>query len=104
MFKIYGSKMCPDCRECKKNFDLYNVEYEFIDINEDLHNLKDFLYLRDTDPVFNHCKEIRDIGLPALIDEEGKITLDWEGYLRDNGYDVVYGETGQSCSLDGKGC
>ena len=25
MFKIYGSVKCPDCRNCKLNFDLYNI-------------------------------------------------------------------------------
>ena len=104
MFKIYGSEMCPDCKECKKNFDLYNVEYEFIDINKNLHDLSEFLYLRDTNPVFDYCKQIRDIGLPALVYEDGTITLDWEKYLRDNGHEPVYGEIKQSCSLDRKGC
>ena len=61
MLKIYGSEMCPDCVACKKNFDFYHIEYEFIDINKTLKNLKIFLKLRDTLPVFDHCKEIGDI-------------------------------------------
>ena len=73
--------MCPDCRECKVNFDANNVCYEFIDINENLRNLKDFLSLRDSLPVFDHCKEINDIGLPAIVREDGSMFLDEEGYL-----------------------
>ena len=39
MLKIYGSEMCSDCVECKKNFDIYNIEYEFLDINKSLRNV-----------------------------------------------------------------
>ena len=78
MLKIYGSEMCPDCVACKKNFDFYHIEYEFIDINKTLRNLKDFLKLRDALPVFDHCKEIGDIGLPALVKEDGTVFLSWE--------------------------
>ncbi len=104
MFKIYGSKICPDCRECKANFDANGVAYTFIDINENLGNLADFLELRDTLPVFDHCKEIGDIGLPALVREDGSVFLDWEGFLREQEMPIVYKEGGQACSIDRKGC
>ncbi len=96
--------MCPDCRKCKENFDANGVEYTMIDINESLRNLKEFLALRDSLSVFDHCKEIGDIGLPALVKEDGTVFLDWEGYLTDNGLPIVYKESGPACSLDGKGC
>ena len=103
--KIYGSAMCPDCRECKVNFDANQVEYEYIDINETLANLKEFLKLRDAEPVFEAAKANGSIGIPALIDEEG-ITLDWENWLTSHGKLVVYHENGEAkaCSIDGKGC
>ena len=81
MFKVYGSEMCPDCNNCKKNFDTYEVPYTFIDINASLGNLKQFLDMRDTNPIFDHCKEIGDIGLPALVKEDGEVFLNWEGYI-----------------------
>ena len=105
MFKIYGSEMCPDCVACKKNFDYYGIEYEFIDINTSLRNLKEFLKYRDNDPIFDHCKEIDDIGLPALIREDGSVFLSWEKYLEDNDMKVLDSEyEGEVCSLDRKGC
>ncbi|MBQ4289523.1 MAG: glutaredoxin [Clostridia bacterium] len=107
MFKIYGSKMCPDCINVKYNFDKYGIEYEFIDINESLRNLKVFLDYRDKLPVFDHCKEIGDIGLPALVKEDGEVFLSWEKYLEEKGLEVVYpGENsaGEACSIDRKGC
>ena len=54
--------------------------------------------------VFNHCKEIHDIGLPALVLDNGDITLDWEGYLLKEGKEIIFKLEGNSCSLDGKGC
>lgn len=106
MLTIYGSAMCPDCVACKRNFDFYGIEYHFIDINLKLHDLADFLSLRDKLPVFDHCKEIGDIGLPALVKEDGEVFLNWEGYLKEKGYEVLpeEGEIKAACSLDRKGC
>lgn len=104
MLKIYGSEMCSDCRECKKNFDLYGVEYQFIDINESLKNLKIFLDMRDHEPVFDRLKAIGDIGLPAIVREDGEVFTDWESYLKEKGHEPVYEDTAASCSLDRKGC
>lgn len=104
MFKIYGSEMCPDCVACKKNFDYYGVAYEFIDINENLANLSAFLKLRDNDHVFDRCKEINDIGLPAILNEDGSIFLNWEAYLKDKGYKVLDSDYSNACSIDRKGC
>lgn len=105
MLTVYGSEMCPDCIECKANFEENNIEFTFIDINEQLKNLKDFLKMRDENPVFDHCKEIYDIGLPAIVKEDGEVFLDWEGYLKDLGKEVKYHEQEvQACSLDRKGC
>ncbi|MBQ9643395.1 MAG: glutaredoxin [Lachnospiraceae bacterium] len=58
MLKVYGSAMCPDCRACKANFEADGIEFEFIDINENLHNLAEFLKLRDTEPVFDNGKRL----------------------------------------------
>ena len=103
MLKIYGSKMCPDCVICKANLDYYHIEYEFLDINENLKTLKDFLVYRDTYPVFDHLKEVHDIGLPALVDNETVFT-DWENYLKEKGFEPIQTNQGSSCSLNGKGC
>ena len=46
MLKVYGTPMCPDCRECKANFDHHGVAYENVDICESLRAMKEFLALR----------------------------------------------------------
>ena len=96
--------MCPDCVQCKNNFDLYSIEYEFIDINDSLKDLKVFLDMRDHNPIFDRLKTIGDIGLPAIVKEDGEVFTDWESYLKEKGLDPIYQENGQSCSIDGKGC
>jgi glutaredoxin-related protein len=107
MIKVYGSKMCPDCRNCELNFKTYGVEYEYYDINESLRNLKTFLIYRDTEPVFDRLKAINDIGIPACIDESGKVFTDWEGMIREMGHEVLSedGPAAPACSLSNrKGC
>lgn len=104
MLKVFGSPLCPDCRECKVNFDAHGVEYEMVDITESMRNLKAFLALRDSMPVFDICRESGSVGIPAIVKEDGSVTLDWEGYLAELGLPVVYREERAFCSIDGKGC
>ena len=108
MIKIYGSMKCPYCVVLKENLDRNEIPYEFIEILDSLANLGAFLTVRDKDPVFDHLKAVNDIGLPALVEENGKVWTDWEQWLKDNGYEIFVPESslnqGQSCGLDRKGC
>lgn len=83
MIKIYGSDICDDCILCRRAFDENEIVYEFVDINKDLKLMKEFLKYRDSDPVFEACKAAENIGIPAIILENGGITLDWEKYLKE---------------------
>jgi glutaredoxin-related protein len=98
--------MCPWCRDCEENLEANHIPFEVIDINESLGNLSDFLELRDTLPVFDHSKEIHDIGLPALVKEDGTVFLNWEEWLDSQGMKWSYHhvQTGNACSIDGSGC
>ncbi len=108
MIKIYGSMKCPYCVVLKENLDRNEVPYEFIEILDSLGNLGAFLAIRDRDPVFDHLKAVNDIGVPALVDDEGKVWTDWESWLKENGYEIFVPEAslsqGSSCGLDRKGC
>ncbi len=104
MIKVYSSRMCPDCRDLKKNLDRCRIGYELIDINESLKALKEFLRLRDEDPAFAPAKKGGQIGIPALVREDGSLTLDWADYLRSQGFEPFYEETGPACSIDSKSC
>ena len=105
MLKIYGSPLCPDCRECKANFDAHGIAYEEVNITGSMANLKEFLKLRDHEAAFEGSKAAGGVGVPAIIKEDGSVELDWEAILKEKGLPVVFKETnGEMCSLDGKNC
>ena len=80
MLKIYGTLLCKDCVDCCRDLDEAQITYEFLDISKDLREMKAFLSLRDTHPVFADIRGTERIGIPCIVDGEG-ITLDWEPYV-----------------------
>lgn len=81
MLKIYGSMLCPDCVKCREDLDRAGVAYEYLDFSEHLLNLKEFLTLRDSEDIFAQIKENGRIGIPCIVSENGKVTLDWTDLL-----------------------
>ena len=81
MLKIYGSMLCPDCVQCRKDLDKAGVDYEYLDFADSLPALKAFLALRDRDPLFDEVRRNGSIGIPCLIDEQGSVSLDWSKYV-----------------------
>lgn len=81
MLKIYGSMLCGDCVECRKDLDGKGVSYTFCDFSEKLEYLKDFLKLREDLPIFEPLKQEGKIGIPCIVKEDGTITLSWEDFL-----------------------
>lgn len=80
MLKIYGSMMCPDCVECRKDLDEAGVSYEYLDFADSLRNLKEFLKIRDREAMFDSLKADGKIGIPCIVREDGSVTLDWEEF------------------------
>ena len=103
MLKVYGSSLCPDCRASERNFDRYGIERTFCDITKDLRCLKEFLKLRDENEAFRNVRGSGSIGIPALLLEDGTVTLDWEGYLKDQGLEPLQEEQAPACILDHPG-
>lgn len=81
MLKIYGSMLCKDCVECVDDLKKAEVEFEFLDFADSLLNLKEFLKIRDENPLFDAVREKGSIGIPAIVKEDGSITLDWAEFL-----------------------
>jgi glutaredoxin-related protein len=52
------------------------ISYEYINIGENIRNMSAFTHLRDNSPVFDHCKEIGDVGIPAFVLEDGTVSID----------------------------
>ena len=81
MLIIYGSDQCPDCVNCKADLDQAGVAYEYRSIAENLLFLKEFLAIRDNNPLFVPVKEGGKIGIPCILQEDGTVALSWEHYL-----------------------
>ena len=81
MIKIYGSMLCPDCVACRKALDEAKVPYEYLDFGDHLQNLKEFLKIRDREPVFEVPRQVGGIGIPCILREDGTVTLDWSEYV-----------------------
>ena len=81
MLKIYGSMLCPDCVQCRADLDAAGVDYEYLDFAEHLKNLKEFLEIRENNPIFDCVKAKGGIGIPCILDDQGNVTLDWSIYV-----------------------
>ena len=81
MLKVYGMKICPDTVECCEALTRAGVEYEFLDFAEKTANLKAFLKLRDSSPLFDPVRQEGGIGIPCIQREDGSITFDWKAFM-----------------------
>lgn len=99
MIKIYSMKTCPYCEYVDMQVK-GDKRFKIIDIGSHVHNLSEFLHLRDNSPVFDHSKAIGDVGIPCFVLEDGTITLD----PADVGLKEYDPASGPVCSIDGKGC
>ncbi|MBQ4384052.1 MAG: glutaredoxin-related protein [Firmicutes bacterium] len=103
MIKIYGLHTCPYCDYVYEQVKDRTDEFEYIDIGTHVRYLGEFMRMRDNDPVFDHLKAIGDIGIPAFVLEDGRISTD----PADAGL-IEYGSAA-ACSLEDhrsgrKGC
>jgi glutaredoxin-related protein len=76
MIKIYGMPTCPYCDYVHEQIVGRENEFEYINIGENIRNMSIFTRMRDTNPVFDHCKDIGDVGVPAFVFEDGRVSLD----------------------------
>ncbi len=81
MIKIYGSMLCKDCVQCREDLDKAGVSYEYLDFADSLLHLKEFLAIREGNPLFDVVRENGGIGIPCIVKEDGTITLDWEEFM-----------------------
>ena len=85
--KVYGAQICIDCRNYKGIQKSSGFDAKYIEITEDTGKLKEFLQMRDHDPVLASVREQGGIGIPLFVNEDGRKTLDmneafsWIGQL-----------------------
>ncbi len=81
MLKIYGSLLCPDCVKCREDLFRAGVDFEYLDFSENLFALKEFLALRDREPVFEEVRQAGKIGIPCIVGPDGTVHLDWAEFM-----------------------
>ena len=114
---------CPDCVVLKEQIQ-GSKRYEYVEIGEDVRNLKSFLRLRDNSPVFDEAKKLGSIGIPCFVLEDGSLTLipeeaglkssddhsiDTNGYGRSGDPNSISDSSDSNinypaCNIDGSGC
>ena len=76
MIKIYGMPTCPYCDYVHEQIKGREDEFVYINIGENIRNMSEFTRLRDTNPVFDRMKAIGDVGIPAFVFEDGRVSID----------------------------
>lgn len=99
MVKIYVMETCPDCAAIKRQAE-GRRDIELVDIGKNVRDLKEFLRLRDSDPVFDEVKANGSVGIPCFVLEDGTVTLS----PQDAGFEPNEIADGASCNIDGSGC
>ena len=73
---LFYSAECPDTPSFVAELKALKVNYEEIEVQSSLPNLKRFLRLRDNEAVFDEAKAGGYIGIPFFVLEGGRISLD----------------------------
>ena len=81
MLKVYGMRICPDTVECCEALKKAGVEFEYLDFAEKTADLKAFLKMRDSSPLFDDARREGNIGIPCIQREDGSLTLDWQEFM-----------------------
>ena len=79
--KVYGTDICMDCRNYKAIQKSRGFQAEYIDITESTSSMKEFLEIRDLDPLYAEIREEHTIGIPLFVREDGLKTFDWDEAL-----------------------
>ena len=85
IMKVYGADICIDCRNYKaivrKRGLVGSEQVSYVDITESTANLREFLAIRDKDPIFDAVKERGGIGIPLFVREDGVKTFELDEAL-----------------------
>lgn len=73
---MYGTNACPDCVEAEQLLKEKNIKFLYLESSNNIGNLKRFLQLRDTNPIFDEVKKAGSVGVPCFQFEDGTLTLD----------------------------
>lgn len=79
---VIGSHLCPDTLYVLNRLSAAKAEIDFKNLSASLSDLKAYLALRESDPVYADIRENGGIGIPCFILEDGTVTRDLETVLK----------------------
>ena len=74
--KVYGSNVCPGTMRFISILTSHGVMPDFVNVTGSIGLLKEFLLIRDTDPVFDSVRGTGRIGFPLVRLEDGTLCRD----------------------------
>lgn len=80
--KVIGSHCCPDTLYALNQLAAAGVEIDFVDILASHADLKQYLALRDSDPLYAEIRGTERLGIPCFVKEDGSKTLDLKELLK----------------------
>ena len=78
---VIGSHLCPDTVYALNKLVEAGVEMEFKNLSASLADLKAYLALRESSPLFDGPKAAGSLGIPCFVLEDGTLTLELEKLL-----------------------
>jgi len=74
--KVYGSNVCPATLKALEIFTEHGYMPVFVNVTGSISLLKEFLYFRDTNPLYKDIIGSGSIGFPLFQLEDGTYTID----------------------------
>ena len=79
--KVVGSVLCPDTLLALCKLKDADVALDFHNITGTMQELKEYLRLRDTEPMFEQAKAEGRVGIPFFVLPDGTKTWQWQEVL-----------------------
>lgn len=79
---VIGSHLCPDTLYALNKLSEAKAEIEFKNLSASLPDLRTYLALRESSPLYESVRENGSIGIPAFVLEDGTVTLDLADVLK----------------------
>lgn len=79
---VIGSHLCPDTLYALNKLSEAKADIEFKNLSASLPDLKAYLALRDSSPLYDTVRKNGGIGIPAFVLEDGTVTLDLGDVLK----------------------
>jgi glutaredoxin-related protein len=74
--KVIGSHLCPDTLYALSRLKEKNADIDFQNLSASFSALKDYLYVRENNALYDAVRETGGIGIPFFEIEDGSQTLD----------------------------